>query len=574
MASRPTWPTGTRYEYRLEWRAESELAGAGELALTSKTDLEATLAFTSHGPHERGWLLAAAFVDVAKPGVEVLGKTVFVDVASANAQLVGPTAWVVLDLDGGVERIYFDPSAPPAFKHVMQSVASLSHITSAAGDAWTATEPGPSGIARVAYERESASRIQRTRTSYDRILVAPATPDATPELTARAAIVVDARGHLESLVDDESLALRLPGTTTPLYRGTSKFSLTRLSTTRAPVSAVSLENLEQRAPGELVQGGDADRALREQAAAGLTEEQLAEGLARGWGDGEPDRKQKRRWMHRAVALLQLHPELCADVLATFAEGDPAVRLLAFDLLAAAGTVEAQAAMREAFATPGARGLEVDLVQRFSFVHRPTPETVQLVVAAWQTATDRDVASATAYTVGALARRLDADPETKPLAAELDGQLREALAKATTVREREDALAAIGNAAISDTVPLVRELARDPAPEIRSRAAWALRDMHTADARAALVELSTDTDARVARAALKAMERQPLGSSDLEKLERALASRADVATNTALVDLLAAHLRTGAATRRMLEAIADKSTDSHLASRARALLDQI
>jgi hypothetical protein len=414
--------------------------------------------------------------------------------------------------------------------------------------------------------------MHRTRTSYERLVVAPETP-AKPELRSRASIVVDADGHLASLVDDEALAIRVPGTSTPLYHGTSKFSLTRVATKRAQVSAApSLETLEARTPGEPVQGGDADRALREQAAAGLTEQEFADGLARTWG--EHDRKQKRRWMHRAVALLQLHPELCEDVIAAFAGGEPNVRLAAFDLLAAAGTIEAQAAMREAFAMPAARGLEVELVQRFSFVTRPTAESVQFVLAAWRSTQDRDLASAAAYSVGALARRLDADPKTKPLAAELDGALRDALANAKTTREREHLLAAIGNAAIAGNVPLVREQARDASPEIRSRAAWALRDMHSADARAALVELSTDADARVARAALKAMERQPLASSDLDQLERALASRTDSATNGALVDLLAAHLQTGAATRRMLETIAANTTDSNLQARARVLLDQI
>lgn len=140
---RPTWPRGARYDYQLVWTADTEVGGQDNgPALTSKIDRGATLRFVSHGAHEGGWLLAATFVEIARPDVELLGRPGFADAAAARAELVGWTAWVVVDADGHVERIYFDATAPQAFKHLMQTV--VGQITVGDGASWRAIEPGPS----------------------------------------------------------------------------------------------------------------------------------------------------------------------------------------------------------------------------------------------------------------------------------------------------------------------------------------------------------------------------------------------------------------------------------------------
>ena len=563
--ARPGWPTGSRYDYRLVWQAASEVAGSadpGIPAFGSTIDLEATLRLTSHGAHENGWLVAASFVSVPKPNVELLGSQVLTDPAA----LVGPTAWVVLDIDGRVARMYFEPSAPQVFKHLMQTVIGLGAITSGDGNTWRAVEPGPSGIARVVYRR-AGTQWTRDRVAYDQITAAPAIPNAQPTLDAHAAITVDAGGHLATLVDDESLVVRIPNVTTPVFHGTSKFSMTLIARGDGSIVPIALANLESRAPGELVQSGDVEQALREQRAAGMTRDELVGGLGRAWGTAS---SAKRRWLHRAVAMLQLHPELCDDVLDVFSDGDDQTKLLAFDVLAAAGSPEAQAAMRDGLALPAAHGLEVKLVQRFSFVGRPDATSSRYVLATWQGATG-DVATAAGYTVGAIARRVS---ETDgALAAELGDHLRKALGHATSTTEREHLITALGNTALADNVPVLREQARDASPDIRARAAWALRDMATADARKALLDLATDADARVARSALRAMGRQPLDGADLARLEEALRGPLPDATVAALIELLSLHLEDGA-TRRMLEVLAARTSNNHLQARARVLLSQL
>jgi HEAT repeat protein len=575
---RPTWPSGTRYDYRLEWTADSEVGGQaadGAPTFTSKIDLSATVRLVSHGAYEHGWLLAASFVEVPKPDVALLGRPVFPDPAAARAELVGPTAWVVIDADGRVERVYFDASAPQAFKHLMQSVVGLAQITTGDGPSWSAVEPGPSGIARVVYERESATTWTRQRIGYDTLTAAPVVPNATPQLAARADITVDPQGHLATLVDNEVLTVRIPNATAALFHGTSRFALTLVDHGKEVVGdQPALAQKEVRTPGQIAQTGEIETRLREQRTRGMTREQLVEGLGRVWT--LPSGSEKRRWLDQAAALLQLHPELCSDVLAAFHDGEGRERLFAFDLLASAGMPEAQAAMREALASPDAKLLAPELVQRFSLVVRPDADSARFVVDAWRAARtngDADLASATTYTIGAVARHLAEDGAHAALVDDLDGKLRDALAQAATPRAREDALAALGNAAQAANVSVVREAAHDASPEVRSRAAWALRDTATPEARAALVELSSDADPRVARSALAALGRQPLAAADFASLEHTLHGPLADATAAGLIDLLGAHLDGGAPVRQMLESLA-ANPNVQLQARARVLLAQL
>lgn len=502
------WQAGTTLRYRLAWTTSGRVAltGApdGEPPLANDVDLAATLRLTGHAAPGGEVVLAASLDELARHDVAVLGRDVFADHADATRQLVGPTAWVTLK-DGVVAQIHFEPGAPPVFKHLMQSVLGLAQVRVSAEPSWSALEPGPSGIARVIYERTGARTLVRRRVSYERLTAAPDAPGARPELAATAAIELDADGRIASLVDDERLVIRTAGTAAPLFEGRSRFTLELEGRGRAAAAPVPvLAGLEARRPAEPVVEGDVERALLEQRAAGLTFDELARGVRTRWSD----RDAQRRWFARGVALLRLDPSLCAELaeLGFGDAGDPAARRLVFDLLAAAGHADAQAVMREALGRDSARPQLVELVQRFSRVTRPDAASARFVHAAHARARasgERALVGATSYTLGALAHHLRASGEPA-LAAELDGELRAALAAATTSEARATALAALGNARLDDNVALVRAHAGDPEPDVRGRAAWALRHTHTDAARDALYELATDADPRVARTAFAAL----------------------------------------------------------------------
>lgn len=553
------WPAGLQLRYDFAWKLDSELAAGGS-GIAAHIDLAATLTITSHGD-----VLAASLDDITAHQLELLGKHVFADAAAARAQLVGHTAWLVLAANGTVERVYFDPKASPAFKHLMQSALPMTQIARADAAKYTTTEPGPSGLGRVTYRRDGRS-LTRTRDAYEQLTVVPDASVATPELAGTASITLDAGDRIAKLADDERLVLRVPGSATPLYEGTSRFTLALVGTNRVvPAAPPVLAQLHQRRPGELVLDGDVERAHLEQRANGLTLERLTSGFRRAWGSARDD---KRIWVSQAVALVKLDPSLVDEIVELgFGDGsDARTRSLAFDLLASAGHAEAQAAMRDVLASQ--RTDFVDLVQRFSIVAAPTAETVEFVLAEYRTATG-SAQIATSYTLGSLAKHVRvADPK---LAAEVEGTLRGNLADAQTPQARAHAITALGNAALADDV---RPYATDVDAEVRAGVARALRHTATPAARDTLVKLAADADVNVARAALAVFGKQSLDAETLDRLERVTPSHP--ATDAALLDVLGRNAHQNVpAVRRMLEAIdARAASNPHLQERTRVLLAQL
>lgn len=573
----------TSSRYHLTWSFDTELlAGSDTAPLAGHLDLEGTLQLVEVGERDGHRLIAASLVGVTKHDVVVLGRRALETDAAAAAELIGPTAWAELGADGRVETIYFAPGAPRAFTHLMQQIVGLSVVAPQDTPAWTTIEAGPSGVAEVAYTRDGA-QLRRDRVRYTTLTSVPAQAHINaPALTSTATIALDAHGRVASIVDDEQLAVTDADSGARVYRGTSHFAITaehggRAASVTAPPS---LASFEARHAGELSTAVDLDRQMLEGHAGGLTFDGLAKGLATDWGSR---RTEKRQWIVQATALLKLDPSLCPELVELgFGEGSTLgdrQRVLIFDMLAAAGHAEAQAAMRDALGRPTARAQMVALVQRFSFVEKPDADTVAFVLAARESpGATRNETIATSYALGSIAKHLRATGD-QAAAEKIDTVLEDALARARTDADRAELLRAVGNAASVVTVPAVQAYASSTDPSVRTAAAWALRDTPTAEARTTLLSLAGDADTDVTRSAIAALSHHPLAAADFDRLERVTTggdrALAD-STGTALVDLLSHHLD-GAApgVRRMLEAIrASTTNNSELRERARVVLAQL
>jgi len=568
--------------YHLTWTFDTELLAGGDGApLAGHVDLEGTLQLVEIGERDGHRLVAASLLGVTKHDVVVLGRRALADEA-AVAELVGPTAWAQLGDDGRVETIYFAPGAPRAFTHLMQQIIGISHVAPQEAPTWTTIEPGPSGVAEVAYTRDGA-QLRRERVRYTTLTSVPAaTQIDAPTLTSSATIVLDERGRVVSLVDDEQVAITDAGTGARLYRGKSHFAITaeRGGRTSIVTPPPSLAGYEARSPGEMAIAGDVDRQLVEGHTGGLTFDGLTKGLTTDWGSR---RTEKRQWIVKATSLLKLDPSLAPELVEmAFGEGttlSDAQRLTVFEMLAAAGHKEAQAAMRDALGRPAARPQQVALVQRFSFVERPDAETVAYVLAAREGAgADRNYTIATSFTLGSIAKHLRASGD-EAAAGEIDAVLQSALAAARTDSDRAELLRALGNAASVVTVPAIQAYATSTDAAVRTSAAWALRDTPTAEARATLFTLAGDSNADVTRSALAALDRHPLAAGDFDQLERVTTAAEKPlpdTTSAALVTLLSHHLDDAApGVRRMLEAIrSNTNANSELRERARVVLAQL
>jgi HEAT repeat protein len=187
--------------------------------------------------------------------------------------------------------------------------------------------------------------------------------------------------------------------------------------------------------------------------------------------------------------------------------DRSGRTLVVDMLASAGTPQAQALLCKLLSDPAVRESDeyAGWVQRFTFLWRPEATTVQFLLDEQQLAraTSSRNRQALLYPIGTVAGRIAA---TDPIAAaSLRVRLRDELAAADDRHLRIAALAGLGNAAAAEDLELVLAHELDDDPGVRGTVASALRNQPDRRASAALFRLAGDADPFVASAAVIALD---------------------------------------------------------------------
>jgi HEAT repeat protein len=588
-----TWPRGTTRTYAMRWQGQSRArladphgAGAGAgLDLEGRVDLEADLVLRSYGPRGDGYLLGARLEAVTRREMILLGQPVIPTDEAARSLFAGREAWLDVDAGGVVRQVYFAKDAPPAFRHVLKSIAALSqtviHAQGGAdgGRAWSTVETTPVGRGAADYvlEEPNPPRIQRVRRAYDEVFGVPRAPlgSADQDEIGDAIIVLDPSGALRSLEEHETLRVHgdKPGTADALVSIT-RFTLSLQATGSAALDGEpDLASLDVVRPGDL--GGRTPAGLLEARIGGMTAERLERDLrsfALAGSVADDD------WLLRASGLLQREPARCLDLVALFE--DPAMnargRAQIMDLLAGTGTPEAQHAMREALDSPAARSdpraLRA-LVQRFSFVSRPTPDSLAYLEQTLHDAGRGPARWAAAHALGAAAGNAVRAGD-RGAAARYGGAMLDALTKARSAEEKRGWLGALGNLGWSDAVPKVVELSHDRDASVRAASARALRAVQTPEAHDALLDLTSDPAAEVEAQAFAVLSaRLSLDPGDLAAVSRRVVDgstspRAD----GSLVSLLAAHPEGGPPMQQMLQVLlARNESDKPFAAEIRHLL---
>jgi HEAT repeat protein len=255
--------------------------------------------------------------------------------------------------------------------------------------------------------------------------------------------------------------------------------------------------------------------------------------------------------------------------------NPRGRAQILDLLAGTGTPKAQEAMRAALESPDARaGGHFDmLMQRFSLVSRPTPESIAFVEQTMREASGGAPRMAASYAMGAIAgNALRAGDETA--GPRYGTEMLGSLASARSPDEKRAVVAGLGNLGWTGAVPKLRELAHDGDPSTRAAAAWSLRKTDTPEAREALLDLASDSSPEVEDRALEAMAALPsLDADDLASLSHAVARGAtSPQADSSLLSLLTAHTDGGEPVASMLRVLlARNDADKHMAAEIRHAL---
>jgi hypothetical protein len=566
------WPRGRRDVYAVRWVGTSrrQLPGSHDDAepkeLGGGARFDGDVTVRSLGPEADGaYTLVYGLAHIRDYGASLDGNELVSDGDRqlAIAALTGQEAIVRVDARGVVGSIAYHHDTPPSTRELLRQVVGMMRVTlpdDVRATSWTAQEATPNGVARVRYEDEG-DVLRRVRLSYRGIpgLDAAGGEELEQELSSAATIELDERGSLRALEDTETLRAR--GSAGALFSHW-EFRAKRTSSGAFEAKEVKIDDTDE-ATGAAQLARERQRGRDER-------------LAVGWDTGAVEVQLEvygkgahidPRFVPVAAAYVRLHPEACAHLVAWF--DDPRLtdlgRQLVLDVLSAAGSDEAQAAMRDALNTKSARdpGLRGALVQRFLFVADPTPESARFVSAVYESsraAGERGVAFRAAAALGAIVEHMTG---SDALAGEIDRRLRTELAERRSPEESVALLLALGNARQEEDLGAIEAFAGDAQPAVREQVARSLRRFDDPIASAALLGLVRDPSPAVTRAALRALREQSLGDDEWESLARAVEETEPTPRGSAaLVDLLERRPDCGAArAARMLHAVLDRTPDT-------------
>ncbi|MEZ4449589.1 MAG: HEAT repeat domain-containing protein [Nannocystaceae bacterium] len=580
------WVVGDVHRYAVDWQVDTEIELAdlvdgaeGTVRMRLRGELRLRVRQGPAGP-----LLALAWERLDEATLDVLGGPGWEDRDDAARRLVGPEVLCELAPDGSIGAAYFDRSAPALFRHLMSGLLVHTDLRLPESDAerWEAVTPGSVGALRARYAREpgdpAAIRRELIEVADLRAVPPAVLEGARAEAEGSAESRLGADGAPESITSSESLRVLGLVDGAPRYTSSARFRLRRLDRRREPAGEVAaLDGLLRQIPGDPVDDPEAAKELAARFAGALTVPAMLAELRLAGGDALP----REGLMIEAVGLLRAAPERAAAVVPTFLDpsSSTATREQILDLLAAAGTSEAQAVLRTLLQSPIARAdaeAFSRMIARFAFIDAPDPETVtELLAIHHEHAGDpgSPVYLGSLYALGSLGRQAAArDPI---VAAPIHAVLVARLDAARSVDERLGALAGLGNfARVADLERILGALG-DPDPQVRTQVAFSLRHLDDPRARGALEALLGDEDGDVAIRALLALDGLGPGADEAARLvARVEAGTIDLLADATLIAVFTRWLERepdleGPA-RRGLLAVAARSNDPLQRQQARRL----
>lgn len=557
IATAPTLRVGEVHVYALDW--SSEAARAEQQAVSGGVRLQGELAVSAISHERDGTRVAVWFPSLPTRDVGVQSEVMELD----EATLVGPRAELIVAPDGDVRRAFFDRGAPPIFRELMTGVIARVDLRAASADGRSRTLRGGHGLVEATYRREADGAITRELEKILRFDTAPGIEVDASAVVSTGRIEVDASGVPTSLELHDSVDV-VEGLG---LAGTERFSLQRMRIDHASVDAL-------RDPLELdpTAGPDFEEAAREldrQYADGLTMQDIAISMDAMDGGLLP----REGEFSRAAALLRGWPERAAEIEPLALRALDGGRQLAFDMLAAAGTWQAQDVMCSVLADPRAatwteRAL---LVQRFAFVAAPTSATGEFLLELFAEADrtgDDELRRATLFPFGTVAGRV----QDALLAERMHGVLVDAAAH-QDAGVRAAAVAGLGNARRVDDLERLLAAVRDEDHGVRVEAVAALRTRVVPETTAALLGALADDSPAVASRALEVLRKHHAeGAADSRLVEHARAGRYNADIDRAMASALVGH-RDVAEVRVALSAIAERTTDRELAAALRSTLEE-
>lgn len=550
LAQGSRYAVGELHLHAIEWTAQalgSRTQGLPDgLPVAGGLRLRGELALQRVAGRPGETLLALWFTRLDEHELVALGESVAFDAAG----LIDVPVTVALAEDGSLTRAWYPSAAPSLLRHVMGGLLVRLDLRAAATG--PRIIPVAHGLAEAVYSGE-AGRLRRGLRGLVRLDAASTGAPGSATIVGATELGFDDRGALETLVAEEQVRSEDDG-----FASEDRFRLIRTRVLAGELLArPDLEHMLAVDPSAPRDTGEAEQMMARRFAEGMD---LA-GLALAVQDIDNGLLPPAGEVTRAVGLLRGWPELTPEVGALAARARSSHgRRLVFDLLAAAGTPEAQQMLRTLIADPTAapERERPTLVQRFALIQRPESATGWFVLDLYDAA-DGELRRALLYPLGSLARRLQAsDPWVAGL---LHERLLVALAAEPSGPDLIAALAGLGNAGRPDDRGRLLAYLADADDDVRWTAIDALRELPGDDTTQALFAALTDRAPRVAARALALLHGRHLGPDDSVRLAalvdgRPLSPTLQTGLVAALTDRIADDPEVPAALRRLALASED------------------
>jgi hypothetical protein len=508
------YPLDVERSYALRWsQSQSTLLPTGEGVASAELELQGHFTLTGRSLEDGTRAVLLRLDEVQQYRATALSQPL------PGEGLQGAECLALLEPTGGLKELRFSDSQSVMARYLLQGLAAEVFTVTPDEPTLEAKEQLPIGDMVTAFAWNAGrTTLSRTRARFLKWRLSASTP-ANVTVSDSAELYFEPAGPLRD-VDGREHIEGHDAQGRPQAQRESSLTVRFTGQRVVPAQPQMLAARPLvRLPGTVVSEIDMRKALLENLVGKLTFEQVAAALR----DLQDPRilSDRGEFVSRTAALLRLHPERCAELVPLFdAAKSDQMRAQILDILASAGSAEAQAAMRRMLELPNStRDPKIfqQLYPRLGLAGTPTPETVKYVLdghAAALHAGDVQGRQLRAYTLGTLASRTK-DPQAAALMVDV---LVDDVTNAADSRDLRHAYRALGNTGDPRALEVVREGLSSKDTDVRASAAVALRRVPGAEAQKTLSSLlAGETDRDVQRALLDALKSRPLSSESLTAL---------------------------------------------------------
>jgi hypothetical protein len=483
--------------------------------------------------------------------------------------------------DGRIVRVLVDKSAPSLAVQITENVARQVLLPRPKGKTFDRDEETPSGTMKVHYEPKANAGVDAMARNVTAAVKLEGLPDKCEGAcvqTARSEGVVrfEDGSAIVSFSDKREITAGVPGKPA-MYESKATFEATRVKEGDFDAPRLDPSALASKLPGESFENEAEKHAALVRRAEGATIEDVIGGISAVATGGS--KSLGKGWLVRSTALLELHPELLAEVAVRFEDESVGTsgRVAILDLLASTNGDAAQAALLKVLDSGAAREGEERLayVQRMVLVDEPNATTARAMRDRFATSrggSDADMAYAEAHVLGSIAGRMSAHGMRGDAKASVD-MIAKSVDEAKTPAARAAYLSALGNAGDPAQVSRIAKHANDTDPTVRRSVAAALRKTKDPAAKSTLLSLAKDPNEEVQVTALDSIAQQGLEPSDQRELTSLIdQSKLGAEAEGRAVTMLLRQGPPSPQLRASLEALLARTQDPRLAARIRLALD--